>query len=89
MYLYIILSKLKSELISKVQKNVCTKDDSWLLQSGSEKQKVCADVLISQTDEEISKMSKDRFKTIVNQAVDRKANEYLNNIDWHIQSQNN
>ena len=87
MYLYTILSKPKSEIISKfyeVQKNVFTKDDCYNLV-----QKTKKNVLISQTDEEISKMSKDRFKTIVNQAVDRKANEYLNNIDWHIQSQNN
>ena len=76
MYLHTLLCRRDDDLTKKfyfVQKAVFTKDD-WY---GT----VMADRLelnISHTDEEISKMSKDKFRKIVKAAVEQGALEYLN-----------
>ena len=78
MYLHNIVSKSKSELIRKVyevQKTLFTKN-YWcnLVQENKE------ELQINLTDEDVSRMSKERFKVIVNKSVERRAVEYLNSI---------
>ena len=78
MYLFNILRKPKSELIRKVydvQKTIKTKNDWYNI---VQENKIYLE--ISQSDEEIGKMSKERFKLIVRKSVEKKAVEYLNNI---------
>ena len=78
MYLYTILRKSKTELIRKVyvvQKEIKTKNDWYNIVQDN---KIYLE--ISQSDEEISKMSKEKFKLIVSKSVEKKAVEYLNNI---------
>ena len=78
MYLHNILTKPKSELISKVyevQKSVFTKNDWYNLVKENRNE-----LGIPLTDEEISVMSKDRFKSIVNKAVNAFALDHFNKL---------
>ena len=78
MYLHNILVKPETELIRKVlevQKNIITKNDWYSLVQQNK-----VDLNIPFSDEDISKMSKDRFKSIVSKAVAKKAAEYLNQV---------
>jgi hypothetical protein len=78
MYLHHILSKPKSELIRKVyevQQQITTKNDWYSLVQDNK-----TELMINKSDEEISQISKDRFRSIVNKAVDKKAINYLNMI---------
>ena len=73
-----ILTKPKSELISKVyevQKSVFTRNDWYNLVNENRNE-----LGIPFTDEEISVMSKDRFKAIVNKAVNAFALEHSNKL---------
>ena len=77
LYLH-ILTKPKSELIRKVyevQRNMFTKHDWYNLVMEDRNQ-----LEIVQSDEQISKMSKDSFSKIVTKAVQKNAAEYLNSI---------
>ena len=81
MYLHNILIKPKSELIRKVyevQKSLFTKHDWYnlVMQNRNELQ-------ITQTDEQIGKMSKERFSSIVTKAIGKRTADYLNNIAQH------
>ena len=78
MYLHNILTKPKSELISRVyevQKSVFTKNDWYNLVKENRNE-----LGIPLTDEEISVMSKDRFKSIVNKAVNAFALDHFNKL---------
>ena len=78
MYLHHFLSKPKSELIRQVhevQKQMFTKNDWHNLVNENKNE-----LRISLTDEQISKLSKEKFKFTVTQAVERKALDYLNNL---------
>ena len=78
MYLHHILSKPESEMIRKVyevQKQIITKKDWYSLVNDNKKE-----LDINLSEEQISKMSKDRFRSIVSKAVDHKAMDHLNTI---------
>ena len=78
MYLHNILTKPKTELINKVyevQKAVFTNKDWFNLVKGNR-----TELGISLTDEQISVMSKDRYKAVVSKAVDSAALGYLNEL---------
>ena len=75
MYLHHILSKPKSDLIRQVyvvQKQMFTKNDWHNLVNENKNE-----LRISLADEQISKLSKEKFKFTVTQAVERKALDYL------------
>ena len=68
MCLHNILTKPKTELINKVyevQKSIFTNKDWFNLVKGNR-----TEMGISLTDEQISVMSKDRYKAVVSKAVD-------------------
>ena len=76
LYLHNILTKPKSELIRKVydvQRNMFTKHDWYNLVMEDRNQ-----LGIVQSDEQISKMSKESFSKIITKAVQKNAAEYLN-----------
>ena len=78
MYLHNILRKPETELIRKVlevQKNIFTKNDWYSLVQQNK-----VDLSIPLSDENISKMSKEGFKSVVRKAVAKKAAEHLNQI---------
>ena len=78
MYLHTILHKPKSELIRKVydvQKVLVTKNDWCQLVEQNRKE-----LSISYSDEEIEKMSAEKFKSIVTKSVQKMAMGYLNNM---------
>jgi hypothetical protein len=78
MYLWHLLHTNSKELIKKVydtQKLIPTKGD-WVETVNKERQ----ELNIAESDEEIAKMSKDRFNTIVTKAIERKALGTLNGI---------
>ena len=78
MYLHNILTKPKKEMICKfydVQKNIHTKNDWYALV-----QKNLQELDINLSEENISKMSKDGFRSLVEIAVDKLAMVYLNNV---------
>ena len=75
-YLHHVLKRPESEIIRKVyevQKNIPTKND-WF---GVVKQNM-EDLKINLSDTEISQMSKQKFKKIVNSAVEKAAIDHLN-----------
>ena len=77
-YLHHVLNRPESEIIRKVyevQKNIPTKND-WF---GVVKQNM-EDLKINLSDKEISQMSKQKFKKIVNSAVEKAAIDHLNKI---------
>ena len=76
MYLWHLLHTNSKELIKKVydtQKLIPTKGD-WVETVSKERY----ELNITESDEEIAKMSKDRFNTIVTKAIERKALKTLN-----------
>ena len=78
MYLHHILSKPTSEMIRRVyevQKQIYTKNDWYSLVQDNKNE-----LGIQLSDEEISKMSKERFRSLVQTAIDKRAMVYLNNI---------
>ena len=78
MYLHNILTKPKSELINKVyevQKAVFTNKDWFNIVKENR-----SELGISLSDEQISTMSKEKYKSIVSKAVDSAALEYLNKL---------
>ena len=78
MYLHNILSKPKSELIwqvYEVQKKLYTKNDWHNLVQANRKE-----LLILLSDDQISKMTKEKFKFVVSQAVEKQALNYLNSL---------
>ena len=86
-YLWNILRHEKDELISKVyntQKVFETKSD-WCRMLKNEREKYS----IEETDEEISKMSKYKFKSLVNKKVNNFAFKYLKDkAEMHKKSKN-
>ena len=78
MYLHHVLNRPESEIIRKVyevQKNIPTKND-WFAVVKENMQ----DLMINLSDEEISQMSKQKFKKIANSAVEKAAIDHLNKI---------
>ena len=78
MYLYHILSKPTSEMIRRVyevQKQIFTKNDWYSLVQDNKNE-----LGIQLSDEEISKISKERFRSLVQTAIAKRAMVYLNNI---------
>ena len=76
MYLWNLLQKSDNELIKKVYNTqivISTKGD-WAESIKKDRK----DLEIAATDEEIAKMTKWRFKSIINSAVEKKALEFLN-----------
>ena len=73
-----ILSKPTSEMIRRVyevQKQIYTKNYWYSLVQDKKNE-----LGIQLSDEEISKMSKERFRSLVQTAIDKRAMVYLNNI---------
>ena len=87
MYLHHILNRPESEIIRRVyevQKNIPTKNDWFGIVQENMK-----DLEIELSDEEISEMSKQKFKTIVTTAVEKAAINYLNRkASTHSKSEN-
>ena len=78
MYLHTILSRPEDDLTKQfyyVQKTIFTKDDWFRIVMNDR-----AELNISHTDQEISNMSKDKFRTLVTTAIEKKALSYLNEI---------
>ena len=78
MYLHHILSRPETELIRKVyevQKQINTKNDWYGMVQQNRK-----DLKIILSDEEISRLSEEKFKSIVKRAVETETLDYLNNI---------
>ena len=75
MYLHTVLTRSESEI---------TKSDWYGLVMAERKE-----LMIPQTDVQISKMSKDMFRNVVNNAIEHKALQYLNTIaGGHSKSEN-
>ena len=78
MYLHTILRRADTEVtkqVYNVQKVIHTKDDWYgLVMSNREELK------IAHTDNEITKMSKEVFRTLVKKSVEKRALDYLNSI---------
>ena len=87
MYLHHILNRPESEIIRRVyevQKNIPTKNDWFGIV-----QENMRDLEIKLSDEEISEMSKQKFKTIVTTAVEKAAINFLNRkASTHSKSEN-
>ena len=78
MYLHTLLTRSESEITRRfynVQKTIHTKDD-WYGRGMTERK----ELMIPQTDDQISKMSENMFRNIVNKAVDNRALSYLNTL---------
>ena len=78
MYLHTILRRADTEVtkhVYNVQKVIHTKDDWYgLVMSNREELK------IAYTDNEITNMSKEVFRTLVKKSVEKRALDYLNSI---------
>ena len=86
-YLWQVLSRKSDELINKVYKaqGVKTTKGDWFEMIKKEKEKYEIDI----SDEEISKMSRFRFKSLVNKKVNKIGFQYLKNIaSRHSKSEN-
>ena len=87
MYLHTIVSRESIELTRRfyeVQKSIYTKNDWYQLVQQNK-----LELMINYTDEEISNMSKDKFRTIVNRSVENFALAHLNTVaSGHSKSQN-
>ena len=78
MYLHTIVSRESIELTRRfyeVQKSIYTKNDWFQLVQQNK-----VELMINYTDEEISKMSKDKFRIIVNRSVENFALAHLNTV---------
>ena len=78
MYLHTILSRPESDLtkqVYNVQKTIYTKDDWYRIVMNDR-----SELNISHTDQEISNMSKDKFRILVSIAIEEKALSYLNEM---------
>ena len=78
MYLHHVLTRPKHELVSKVyevQKQIETKNDWYNIVQDNKKE-----LEITMSDEDISNLSEEKFRSMVNRAVDAEALEHLNRI---------